>query len=161
MGTDTGFAVTPYGEWHGRELQLLMDYAGLSALEAIKAATKNAAVTVNLDGLVGEIAAGKLADVIVVDGDPLMDISVLWMKSKIVTVIKDGKIVDFDDDVEHERHPHQRNLIYSLSDLTQDVVYGEGRQEREPSFAWSPELAREIGSELKAHELGDWTIADA
>jgi len=36
LGTDTGFATTPYGEWHAREMQLLVDYAGLSRLEAIK-----------------------------------------------------------------------------------------------------------------------------
>jgi imidazolonepropionase-like amidohydrolase len=164
MGTDTGFAVTPYGEWHARELQLLMDYAGLSPLEAIQAGTKNAAVSVNLAGQVGEIATGKLADVIVVDGNPLQDMSVLWRKGSVSHVIKDGKPVRFDDELDFERHPHQRALIYSLSDLTQDVVYGEVEtegSEPRPSFAWSPTFAREMAHEINTHELAEWTIADA
>jgi imidazolonepropionase-like amidohydrolase len=161
MGTDTGFAVTPYGEWHARELQLLMDYAGLSPLEAIQAGTKNAAVTVGLDGQVGGISPGQIADIIVVDGDPLQDMSVLWRRSMVTTVVKGGQVLVFDDDIEYERHPHQRALVYSLSDLTQDVVYGEGVGQVAPSFAWSPAVAKEIAHEIRAHELAEWTIADA
>ena len=40
MGTDTGFSATPFGEWHARELELLVEYAGLSPLEAIQAGTQ-------------------------------------------------------------------------------------------------------------------------
>ena len=58
LGTDTGFAVTPYGEWHARELELLMEYAGLSAQEALQAGTVNAARTVGLEGQVGEVRPG-------------------------------------------------------------------------------------------------------
>jgi imidazolonepropionase-like amidohydrolase len=159
MGTDTGFAVTPYGEWHARELQLLVDYAGLSPLEAIQAGTKNAAVTLNLDGQVGEIAAGKLADVIIVDGDPLANLAMLCDKNNIVTVIKDGQIISFNDEVESARHHHDRALIYSQGDLTWDVV--QGGEPVSASVGWSYRDSREIASELRAKERGEWTIADA
>ena len=44
MGTDSGFSVSPYGEWHARELRASsMTYAGLSSLEAIQAGTANGA----------------------------------------------------------------------------------------------------------------------
>ena len=70
LGTDTGFAMTPYGEWHAKEIELLMDYAGLSPVEAIAAATYNNGRTLNLEGQVGAVAPGMLADLLVVAGDP-------------------------------------------------------------------------------------------
>ncbi len=157
-GTDSGFSVTPYGEWHARELQLLVDYAGLSPLEAIRAGTKNAAVTVNLAGQVGEIARGKLADIIVVDGNPLEDLSVLWKKGHITAVVKDGKVVGFDDDEDtlerRFQHP-DRAMVHSLSDLTRDVVYSDGEAGGMPgpSFGWSPGEAKEIANEIQAREV--------
>lgn len=74
-GTDTGFSVTPYGEWHAREMELLTVYSGMSNADAIRSMTSAAAVTVNGEGIVGEIAEGMRADLLVVDGDPLADLS--------------------------------------------------------------------------------------
>ena len=121
-GTDTGFAVTPYGEWHARELQLLMDYAGLSELEAIRSATTDAAVTVGLEGQLGQLLPGMLADIVVVAGDPLDDIRLLQREEAIVTVIQGGRIVTFDDELDRLRWPHDRAQLQSESDLTRDVV---------------------------------------
>ncbi|KWW97683.1 amidohydrolase [Carbonactinospora thermoautotrophica] len=125
LGTDSGFSVTPYGEWHARELELLMTYAGLSPLEAIQAGTQNGAVMLNLEGEVGVIAPGMLADIIVVNGDPVKDIRVLQDKRRIETVIKDGRRVVFDEEAVSRRWPHERAQIYSVTDLTYDLVYGE------------------------------------
>lgn len=160
MGTDTGFAICPYGEWHARELQLLMDYAGLTALEAIEAATKNAALTLNLDGELGRLAAGQLADVIVVDGDPLSNIGLLTDKRNIRSVIKDGQVVSFNDEVEQVRHPHKRVLTYSAGDLTWDVVYGDAPPATTAQLPWSDSDARELTLEIGKRELDEWTIAD-
>lgn len=124
MGTDTGFSVAPYGEWHARELQLLMDYAGLSALEAIQAGTQHGALMLGLDGQVGVIAPGMLADVIVVDGDPVADITVLQDKRRITTVIKGGVVQVFDETALERRWPHERGQTYSVTDLTYGLVYG-------------------------------------
>ena len=62
-------------------------------------------MAVGLEGQVGEIAAGKLADVIVLDKDPLADITVLQGGKHLSWVIKDGRIVDLDprDDMLHFR----------------------------------------------------------
>jgi imidazolonepropionase-like amidohydrolase len=125
MGTDTGFAVTPYGEWHARELELLMQYAGLSAMEAIQAGTRNGAKMLNLEGKVGELTPGMLADIIIVNGDPLQNIRVLQDKNNIEVVIKDGQVVRFDEDELKVRWSHDRALVYSLELLTYDKVYGD------------------------------------
>jgi imidazolonepropionase-like amidohydrolase len=121
-GTDTGFAVTPYGEWHARELQLLMEYAGLSEIEAIRSATVDAAVTVGLEGQVGQLLPGMLGDIVVVAGDPLGDIGILQRREAIVTVIKGGRVVHFDDELDTVRWPHDRVQLQSEADLTRDVV---------------------------------------
>ena len=153
-GTDTGFAVTPYGEWHARELELLMTYAGLSPLEAIQAMTGNAGVVLNLADQVGIIAPGKLADVLVIDGDPSKDVRILQDKRRILTVIKDGRVEEFDEETERVRWPNERAQIYSTGDLTYDFVYGDGESAKgEQRLPWRPEDARDIAAEIKAKEL--------
>jgi imidazolonepropionase-like amidohydrolase len=72
-----------------RELELLVE-AGLSPMEAIVSATRIAAETLGLGNQVGTIEKGKLADLTVVEGDPLKDITILQKKEKIVAVMKDG-----------------------------------------------------------------------
>ena len=128
LGTDSGFSVTPYGEWHARELELLMTYAGLSSMEAITAGTMNGALMLGLDDQVGVVAPGKIADLIVVDGDPVKDIRVLQDRKKIETVVKDGRVVVFDEAAVARRWPHERGMTYSTTDLTYDLVHGDTPQ---------------------------------
>jgi imidazolonepropionase-like amidohydrolase len=97
VGTDTGNnAFTPYGELHAKELEIFVKHGGYSPMEAIVAATKGNALAVGLEGQVGEIAAGKLADIIILDRDPIADITVLQGGRHLTWVIKDGRIVDLD-----------------------------------------------------------------
>lgn len=93
-GSETGFAVTPVGEWHARELEMLVEYVGMSPLEAITCATSNGALAVRMEGEIGTIGVGQLADVLVIDGNPLNDIKILQDKTKISEVISRGKRVD-------------------------------------------------------------------
>lgn len=123
LGTDAGFAVTPYGEWHARELQALVEVCGLSPLEAIQAGTQNGALAMNKVGELGEITVGALADVIVVAGDPLRDIRILQRLDRITHVIKGGRRVVFDDADFAVRRPFNRAMTQALDDLTQDVVF--------------------------------------
>jgi hypothetical protein len=99
MGTDTGFAIVPYGEFHARELELLVEYTGMSPLEAIAAGTRNGAPMVNLDNEVGVVAQGKLADLIIVDGDPSKNLRLLYTPGKITHVILDGVVQEFPSDI--------------------------------------------------------------
>jgi imidazolonepropionase-like amidohydrolase len=96
LGTDSGNnSFMPFGELHAKEAEILVKYGGFSALEAISCATKGNAFAVGLEGQVGEIAAGKLADMIVLKRDPISDITVLQGGKYLAHVIKDGRVIDF------------------------------------------------------------------
>ena len=86
LGTDGG--VLPHGR-NAQELQALVD-AGLSPLEAIRAATVNAARAFRIQDTVGTIEPGNVADLIAVTGDPLTDIGTL---ARPVLVLSRGRIV--------------------------------------------------------------------
>jgi imidazolonepropionase-like amidohydrolase len=93
-GTDTGNSpVMPYGEYHSREAEILVEYGGYTPMEAISAMTRDNAVTVGLDKEVGEIAPGKLADIIILRANPVADLRVLRRGTNLSTIIKDGKIL--------------------------------------------------------------------
>ena len=91
----TVVAGTDAGAWeHGnnaRELELLVQ-AGMTPLQALVAATGWAAGCLGMDDRIGTIETGKLADLIVVDGDPLADIALLQDKERIRLVMKEGQV---------------------------------------------------------------------
>jgi imidazolonepropionase-like amidohydrolase len=89
-GTESGFSITPYGEWHYRELEVFVRDLGLTPLQAIKAATSDNAVALRLEGQTGAIEIGRLADIIVVDGDPVADVTVLGEIERIKQVYVGG-----------------------------------------------------------------------
>ena len=89
VGTDAGFML-PHGDVNAVELELLVE-GGLASLEAITAATKTGAELMGLEES-GTLQAGKLADLLLVAGDPGKDIKVLQDLSKI-RVFKGGKEV--------------------------------------------------------------------
>jgi imidazolonepropionase-like amidohydrolase len=93
-GSESGFALTPYGHWHAREMEVFVNELGLSEIEAITTATKNGAWTMRMEDDLGTIEAGKLADVLVVDGDPSSDVTVLQDKSRLHEIISRGERVD-------------------------------------------------------------------
>lgn len=161
-GTDTGFSVTPYGEWHAREMQLLMVYAGLSSAQAIRSMTSEAAVTVGGQGRVGEVAEGMRADLLIVDGDPLADISILQDKSRIATVVKAGEVVAFDDEALATRHSHpERVYTYSQGTITYDSIFGTGSQAGEAPILWEPGSASDLLHDLRSGELDARAVVDA
>ena len=81
----------PHGT-NARELEYLVR-AGLSPLEAIQAATGTAARALKLDKLTGALEAGRRADVLVLEGDPLADIRLLQEPERLGLVLKDGRAV--------------------------------------------------------------------
>ena len=66
---------------------------GLSPMEALMAATKICAEALGLEDQIGTIESGKLADILVINGNPLEDIKLLKNRDKIRMVIKNGEIV--------------------------------------------------------------------
>lgn len=91
MGTDTGVPMTRHGN-NLDELVYLVEM-GLSPMEAIKVSTLYSARLLKLDHLIGTIEEGKLADIVIFDGDPLADIRILQDKDRLKWVILDGEAV--------------------------------------------------------------------
>ena len=76
----------------GREIRRLVDH-GLPAPEAIAAATTGSARALGIDTVVGRLAPGVRADLVVVDGDPTADVGVLSGPGRIALVLRDGRAV--------------------------------------------------------------------
>lgn len=91
MGTDAGTPFNPHGR-NAQELRRMVEF-GMTPMQAIEAATASAASLLGLEQEVGTIEAGKQADLILVNGDPLDDIALLEEPSRIEYVIQGGKIV--------------------------------------------------------------------
>ena len=79
----------------GLEMQLMVE-SGMTPMQAIQAATRNASKVLGLTDKVGTIEEGMRADLIVVDGDPIADILILQDPERIQLVVKDGIIVRSD-----------------------------------------------------------------
>jgi imidazolonepropionase-like amidohydrolase len=91
MGGDYGFAWNPHGDY-ARELTFFVKYVGLDTHTVLQCATRTGAEIMGLENEIGTVEAGKLADILIVDGDVLKDISILENKSKFVAVIQGGVI---------------------------------------------------------------------
>ena len=147
-GTDTGFAATPYGDWHARELELLMTYAGLTPLEAIKAGTSDCAITMGPDHNGGSIEVGKDADLLIVDGDPIANIKVLQDKQNIETILLGGEIVDLDE-IDVPLHPYDPSMLICPGEITWDAVFGDGEAGQLDIEGVSGDIAKELAMELR------------
>lgn len=91
-GTDTGATpIAPYGKYHANEAEILTKYGGYTTIEAITAITKNNALTVGLENDLGVIQPGKLADLLILNSNPLDDIRILQDRTYLMAIIKDGK----------------------------------------------------------------------
>src|SRR5204862_2483320 len=91
MGGDYGFAWNPHGDY-AKELTFFVDYVGFRPLETITCATKTGAEIMGRGQEFGTLEAGKLADVLVVDGDVLADITLLEDRSNFIAVMQFGII---------------------------------------------------------------------
>jgi imidazolonepropionase-like amidohydrolase len=90
-GTDSGFAVTPYGEWHAMELEIFVRDLGFTPAEALRCATSVTARFMANGSRIGTLETGRLADFIAVDGSPLDNIAILQDKTRIKHVHIGGK----------------------------------------------------------------------
>jgi imidazolonepropionase-like amidohydrolase len=69
----------------------MVDWLGMSPMQALVAATSQAAQCIGRDDL-GLIAPGRIADVLVVDGDPLADVRILEERTRLHLIMKAGEI---------------------------------------------------------------------
>ncbi len=88
-GGDYGFAWCPHGTY-ARDLEHFVKLLGFSPMEAILSATAQGGEMMGRPQDLGKVQAGYLADLILVDGDPLGDITILQDQRKITAIMKDG-----------------------------------------------------------------------
>ena len=91
IGGDYGFAWSAQGT-QGRDIGHFMKYYGYTAAEALVCATRNGGLAMDASGDLGTLETGKLADLILVRGDVLADVSLLSGPQNIAMVMKDGVI---------------------------------------------------------------------
>jgi imidazolonepropionase-like amidohydrolase len=86
FGTDMGGI--PWTEPIAQEFSRMVEF-GMQPMDAIQSATSRAAVMLDMEGKIGVVAPGALADIVATNGDPLRDIKAL---ETIQFVLKDGKV---------------------------------------------------------------------
>jgi imidazolonepropionase-like amidohydrolase len=89
VGGDYGSGIAPHGTY-ARDLEYFVDLFDMTPAEAIVCATRNGGLMYDASGRVGTLAAGNLADLVIVDGDPLADVRVLQSRERL-TVMQDGE----------------------------------------------------------------------
>lgn len=91
MGGDYGFAWNPHGTY-AKELTFFVKHVGFTSLEVIHCATQSGAEIMGRGDEFGTVAAGKLADLLVVDGDVVADISLLEDRRRFIAVMQAGVV---------------------------------------------------------------------
>jgi len=89
-GGDYGFPHNPIGR-NARDLEWFVTQLGFSPAEALVAATKWGGEIMGMGDELGQIKEGYLADLLLVDGDPTRDVTILQDKNRLKMVMKDGK----------------------------------------------------------------------
>ena len=92
MGDDYGIIVLPHGRY-AEELEFYVKTVGLAPLDVLRWATQNGAELMGMASELGTVEEGKLADLLVVDGDPSVDIAVLQDQDKLRAILKGGVFV--------------------------------------------------------------------
>lgn len=112
-GTDAGMPFTYHGD-SAYELELYVRF-GMSTMEAITSATKNAAEALWIEDRVGTVEIGKLADLLVLSADPLADITCLQRKGEVIEkVFLEGRLVAEDGAV---AQPTRETILGQLRQL--------------------------------------------
>lgn len=128
-GTESGFSITPYGEWHWRELQVFVDDIGMTPAEALQCATRKAAQVLGMSEI-GTVEPGKRADLIIVDGDVTQDVTLLGRPGGVRHVFKDGLEIDIETPMpERSPLPSWRVSTYSTMIATRQAVLGRREED--------------------------------
>ena len=91
LGGDYGFGWTPHGTY-AQELTFFVDYVGFSVLDTIRCATLGGAKMMGRENEIGSVEAGKLGDLLVVEGDVMKDIAILEDRQNFIAVMQGGAV---------------------------------------------------------------------
>lgn len=123
-GSESGWSPVPYGQWHAKEMEILVQLLGMTPLQAIHANTLAATRLLRRYGHeVGKIEAGRFADLLVVPGDPSRDIRLLQFPKRFDYIFKGGQPIDRTPPAPRKRKWYERTKIfldglYEFDDLT-------------------------------------------
>jgi imidazolonepropionase-like amidohydrolase len=92
IGGDYGLSITPHGT-NAKDLAYFVDLFGMSPAEALLCATRDGGMAADPTGMLGTLEAETAADLVIVDGDPTNDVTVLQEIDRIVAVMKAGRFV--------------------------------------------------------------------
>jgi imidazolonepropionase-like amidohydrolase len=90
-GGDYGQSDVPHG-LYAKDLEIFVKDCEFTPLETISMATKDGSYLMRMEDQIGTLEVGKKADLLVIDGDPLEDITILQDRRKILMVMKDGRV---------------------------------------------------------------------
>jgi imidazolonepropionase-like amidohydrolase len=93
IGGDYGLSITPHGT-NAKDLEYFVDLFDMSPAEALLSATRDGGLAFDPSGMFGTLEPDTAADLVVVDGDPTHDITVLQDADRIVAVLQGGVAVD-------------------------------------------------------------------
>ena len=101
FGGDYGFAMTPHCQ-NARDLEFFVKYLGFTPMEAIRSTTLYGGQIMMKPHELGVVKEGYLADLLLVDGDPLANLSILRDPKRLLAVMKDGEFAKMPE-IESER----------------------------------------------------------
>lgn len=122
-GSESGFSITPYGHWHAREMEVFVEHLGLTPLEAITCCTSTNAIALGEQGEVGTIEAGRRADILVLEGDPSRDVSILGDKLRFRHLLCRGRQVDLTPVPERTPLSSEKASTWSAVSLTWELAH--------------------------------------
>jgi imidazolonepropionase-like amidohydrolase len=126
-GSESGWSPVPYGQWHARELQIFVDLLGMTPLEAIHTGTLSAARVLKRFGHeVGKLEVGRYADLLVIDGDPSRDITLLQKKKRFDFVFQGGRQVDRTPVPDRRQWFYEHHRVFLNGWLSYDEETGKG-----------------------------------
>ncbi len=127
QGSESGWSPIPYGEWHAREMQIFVEYLGMTPLEAIHAGALAATRIFKRFGHdIGMLEAGRYADILVVDGDPTKDITLLQKPSRFDFIFKGGQPIDRTPPAPRRQMYYERHKIFLNGVFHYDQDAGKG-----------------------------------
>jgi imidazolonepropionase-like amidohydrolase len=90
-GGDYGFPFNPNGR-NARDLELFVRHFGYTPTEALMAATRLGGQIMGMENELGQVKVGFLADLLLVDGDPTRDVTILQNKGRLLAIMKGGRL---------------------------------------------------------------------
>ena len=127
QGSECGWSPIPYGEWHAREMEVFVKYFGLTPLEAIHSGTLAPTKILKRFGdKVGKLEIGRYADILVVNGDPTKDITLLAKPKLFDFIFQGGQQIDRTPPAPRQQMYYERHRIFLDGVFHYDQETGKG-----------------------------------